>query len=553
MTEFESEKFYHDLRQKLDGYGSAPPESVWAGIREQVPARQRRRRPIWLALAACTLLVCLTVGLNQWKSFFTLPTDVGSAADNARGTARAAAARTKTMRTATAAPTEATGASAVASTAASASPDASALPSRTSPTASAAPAPNAGSPRPTTGAAAGATLPQSVTPGLGLTRTGRPRPPQLAALNATHPTRRVAGRPAADMAGPSATAAPLVGSRARRARTSGAGAAGLLAGNSTRRRTRRFGQPTDQLGAAPQVAAASPGRRAYNRRSRALSDASQSGLSSELTTTEAGRRTGSRRRSRAPQISNDRLALLVLRPAALQVEEPDVERAHRNAPKRPTRQELRLRNWSAQLLLGSGLTYRVLGGTPTQLETLERPSLGFSGQATASYAFSRQLAVSAGVGYAEYATTLRYDLQKAGAETVTKKDFRDVYRFLTVPVQAQLTLGGNPRWRYGVLGGGTLGILAGAKTTEGSACNCQQTQWTSSTQELPFARASLLLSGGAFASYQFAVGQWFTIRPQGQIFLNSLTDPAAGRTARRPWSLGLQAGYSWDLDPRNKH
>ncbi|GGG40945.1 hypothetical protein GCM10011378_16500 [Hymenobacter glacieicola] len=230
-------------------------------------------------------------------------------------------------------------------------------------------------------------------------------------------------------------------------------------------------------------------------------------------------------------------------------------RAKRRPRTRPSRRELLLRGWSAQLLAGTGLTYRAVGNGATQLEQLERPGVGFSAQASGAYALTRQLTVSAGIGYAEYATSLRYQLSKAGQDTVGTRaiNFRDVYRFVMVPLQVHYTLQGNQRWRLGVLGGGTLALLTGARTTEGTACNCSQRQWQPGVGTTsPFERTSLLLNAGVFAQYQFAPGQWFTVRPQGHLFLNSLTNQASGRAARRPWSLGIQAGYSWDLDPR-KH
>ncbi|UOQ70133.1 outer membrane beta-barrel protein [Hymenobacter cellulosilyticus] len=207
------------------------------------------------------------------------------------------------------------------------------------------------------------------------------------------------------------------------------------------------------------------------------------------------------------------------------------------------------------MLLGSGLSYRFLGGSPTQVERLERPTLGYSGQVSATYALSRQLAVSAGLGYSEYATSLNYQLRKSASDslgqqnTLTRKKFRDTYGFLTIPVQAQLTLAGNARWRYGVQAGGTGAFLTGAKTTEGSACKCQQVQWNGSQQAMPFTRTNLLLTGGAFASYQFALGQWLTIRPQGQIFLNSLSTGASGRAPRRPgtWVCRPATAGTWTL------
>jgi hypothetical protein len=199
------------------------------------------------------------------------------------------------------------------------------------------------------------------------------------------------------------------------------------------------------------------------------------------------------------------------------------------------------------MVAGPSLTYRTLGDSARQLERLERPGIGYSGQVTASYALNKKLTISTGLGYAEYANNLHYQLQKTSAETSRIVDFRDVYRFVSIPVHAQYTLGGNQRWRFGTLGGANVGLLAGTRTTEGSACNCSQTTVPASGT---YRNTSLVLTAGGFLSYQFAPGQWLTLRPQGQYFLNSLTDPASGRVDRHPWSLGVQGGISFDLEPK---
>ncbi|MCB2407898.1 hypothetical protein [Hymenobacter lucidus] len=548
MTDFESEKLYHDLRRKLEGYGSAPPETVWAGIQEQLPKR-KRRRPVLLLLFLGTVLVGLTVGTGQLRPFFsTEPT--------ARPGGRFVAATTE-RRAATGISEPGVASPALASTPA---------------TAAAARGTTTAVPAATASAAAHASLTAPVE--RARKAAGRYGTSRLLLAGAPASTKRSLDRATGGAAETEAEAETEAGystattAANRRGRRKTSWATGMLAsGTSSRTRMPRLGasrRSSETLGriSRPSRSYSATGtsstlgngsRRAGHGRavsSHASGTKATGFLDGESGTAEASALNG--KRARQPNISNAPLELRMLITAAPEPEEPEVRTTRRRPNKRPSRRELRLRNWSGQLLLGSALTYRALGGSPTQLEKLERPSLGFSGQATATYALSRQLAVSAGLGYTEYATALRYQLQKTSQESAINKDFRDVYRFLTVPMQAQLTLRGGPRWRYGVLGGGTLAFLAGAQTTEGSACNCKQVQWPSVPEEMPFTRTNLLLTGGAFASYQFALGQWLTIRPQGQIFLNSLATPASGRAARRPWGLGVQAGYSWDLDPR-KH
>ncbi|OWP64124.1 hypothetical protein CDA63_05180 [Hymenobacter amundsenii] len=235
---------------------------------------------------------------------------------------------------------------------------------------------------------------------------------------------------------------------------------------------------------------------------------------------------------------------LALRPAPLLVVPPKLEGlAQLPPPPSPQR-----RNWSVQLTGGPSLTYRRLPGTSTQLEKLERPAWGGSGQLLGAYAFSPRLTVAGGLGFAQHAGSLRYTLQSTASGETRQVDFRDVYNFVTLPVQAQLTLGGNHRWRYGVLGGAVAAQLISARVTTGSACNCAQQRWRPSSADSIFQRRNLTLTVGAFADYQLSPGRWLTVRPQAELFLNSLTLPP--RTSRYPWGLGVQVGYRWDLAPR---
>jgi Outer membrane protein beta-barrel domain len=494
MTEHESEQLYHNLRQKLEGYGSAPPETVWAGIRQQVPARRFRKRrllPLLLLLGFFTT-GGLLVGTRYWP-------DRPGSGDAARLT-----------KPAPPSPARTTG-SAAASISAKGNPLTAATSSE------------GNSPATLNTEAAGsaaAAIGRATAPVAGRVATGTPPP----LMNPISRTRRPT------LAENPATAAAT--SRRKRRAT-----AGWLAGLATRRPAR-----TNDL-------ATLEGANSRNR----LARAGQLPLTAspgDVTRSGAGRKRG--RTGATRPVSNAPLALRVVRPEALEMEEPEVVHTKRRAARRPTRRELHLRNWSVQVAGGPAVTYRLLGSSATQLERLERPGIGLSGQLTGTYALSRQLAVSAGLGYSQYTNTLRYQLKKASSETAQQKDFRDVYQFVTIPVQAQLTLGRSIRWRYGLTGGGTLALLTGARTTEGSACNCGQRQWTQAMTDTVFSRTNLALTGGAFASYQVGIGQWITLRPQAQLFLNSLTAPSGSRTPRRPWGLGVQLGYSWDLDPRKR-
>lgn len=507
MTEHESEQFYQDLNRKLEGYGSAPPEAVWAAIREQVPAKQPRNwRPLLLLLLLAFVVGTVKIGNDYWHPFASHKAGSQAAQRPANQPEAGRATSRKLLQLAHA----------------TVDPAAAAVttePSATVPATASAVSPIAG-PAGTASVGRGALLLPTVT-----ARTKRER-------------RTRNGVVAGVANGPDGAA--------RSKRRNPRWAAGLLAGTT---KTTRTSYPSlESEGSRRTSQRPGAARRSRTDLNRTAGEAAENPAAGDATANATATR---RNRKQTQKISNEPLALLAIRPKPLEPAEPEVH-AKRRARKRPTKQELRLRNWSAQLVLGPSLTYRFLGGSPTQLERLERPNLGFSGQATAAYAFSRQLTVAAGLGYAEFANSLNYQLKKTSQENLLQKDFRDVYRFLTIPVQAQLTLQGNHRWRYGVLGGGNVAFLTGARTTEGSACNCGQRQWTTDAVNLPFRRLNLALTGGVFASYQFAPGQWLTIRPQGQVFLNSLTVADSTRAPRRPWSTGVQIGYSWDLDPR-KH
>lgn len=246
--------------------------------------------------------------------------------------------------------------------------------------------------------------------------------------------------------------------------------------------------------------------------------------------------------------SNEPLSLLVVQPVLATAPKPEVQLTERPQQRRSRTARL-LRGWSVQVAAGPSLTYRTLGrDSARQVEQLERPSYGFSGQLTAAYTLTEKLTVSTGLGYAEYANTLKFRVKKASEETARQVLFRDVYRFVSVPLLMRYSLGGNQRWRFGAVGGANLGLLKGTRTTEGSACNCSQ---TTTPAEGTYRRTSLVLTAGGFVHYQFAPGKWLTLQPQGQYFLNSLTDPASGRAARHPWAVGVLGGISFDLEPKN--
>ncbi|TGD82459.1 porin family protein [Hymenobacter wooponensis] len=512
MTENESEKLYKDLRRKLADYGSAPPDAVWAGIRQQVPARRefRWKRSALLLLLLCLPVLMLTVGPRLWSH----RTGLGHLSTTQTITSQAAPAAK--LRQAVNQPATASQSDDDAAVAADASAKPTGLAAGQAPTNHAQPA----------------SSPSSVV-ATAHTRTRRVRADVVGHFDDAETQRRISR----------GSETVVATAKARRKRR---GALALLAPtlqsgrNSVelRRRARTSREALDaasaqdeQLGSRHSTHTAKRSRSRFNR-----STGSATGLE-----VAGDADTGLARR-----FSNERIPLLAVRPTLEEAEEPEVRRVKRVRPHRSRKAQL-LKNWSIQIVAGPSLTYRTLGDSARQLERLERPSIGYSGQVTASYALTKQLTISTGLGYAEFANNLHYQLQKTSAETSRIIDFRDVYRFVSIPLLAQYTFGGNHRWRFGALGGANVGLLTGTRTTEGSACNCSQTTVPATGT---YHNTSLVLTAGGSLNYQFAPGQWLTLRPQGQYFLNSLTDPASGRAARHPWSVGVQGGISFDLEPK---
>ncbi|SDX35964.1 porin family protein [Hymenobacter psychrophilus] len=506
MTEKDSDHFYRDLRRKLEPYGSPPPESVWAGIQQQLPPQRpswlRRLMPLGLL---AVLLVSITVTSTYWRPFFQKEPAEHAAATVARAPERSTAGRASNPLSNTVEPSTdspLTGATAADSDAATSINDFDTPPS---------PAIGAGS---DSGVNAGA----DASPATRAARSSNTLPGNGFNLPTIRPgNRHQANRPAA-----AATDQPTQ-------------FAGVAKHRNQPQRTANEQQPTTL---------ALVRNRPMNRRGRGAK-------ASNRPADRQGRATpASDLAGLAATFSNEPLARRPL-PTPPQPAVPKVSSRPLPRPPRPTRQELRLRNWSVQLTAGPSLTYRLLGSASTQLEKLERPAWSGSGQLMGAYAFSPRLTVAGGLGFAQYANTLRYTLSNADSAKTRQIDFRDTYNFITIPVQAQLTLGGNHRWRYGVLGGGTAALLTSMRVTEGSACNCGQRLRRPTPTDTAYRRLNLALTVGAFADYQFAPGQWLTIRPQGELFLNSLTTPN-NRAPRHPFSVGVQLGYRWNLDPR-KH
>ncbi|WP_185280607.1 outer membrane beta-barrel protein [Hymenobacter sp. NBH84] len=204
------------------------------------------------------------------------------------------------------------------------------------------------------------------------------------------------------------------------------------------------------------------------------------------------------------------------------------------------------RGWVVQVLAGPALTYRTLGAAPAgSVSRLERPALAYEGQLQVGYSFSSRLLVTAGLGYAEYATRLKLQLQNDSVVQAVRS--RDVYRFLQVPVQVRYWVGEWGVLRYGVVGGATLNVLLGGRTTEGVPCACEQQPITSKDSTAAYRSVGLSVHVGAQAAYRLNARWSLLVQPSFQYFLTPTTQLGTGLPRRRPWGAALQAGVSLDL------
>lgn len=249
--------------------------------------------------------------------------------------------------------------------------------------------------------------------------------------------------------------------------------------------------------------------------------------------------------------------------------------------------------WAVQFVAGPGLTYRHLGSSPLSYTTLttlapaptspatssgnirpvvvsttttsssglERPALGYGAQLSVRRTLTPHWTLSAGLGYAEYATQLA--LRQVNASQITRSNYdfafldslsrtdgttirqRDTYRFLTVPLRAGYAWTTGPRWQVGLLGGIDAAIYLGGTTTEGSACACQPQAWRASGS--PYRSLSLAASLGAEVRYRLA-GPWQLLaQPTASYLLTPLAKPVSGYSIRHLFGATALLGVSYDL------
>ncbi|MGI4871308.1 MAG: outer membrane beta-barrel protein [Janthinobacterium lividum] len=212
------------------------------------------------------------------------------------------------------------------------------------------------------------------------------------------------------------------------------------------------------------------------------------------------------------------------------------------------------RRWSLLLLAGPTVSYRTLGPAPAlpasrpDFARLERPALGLGAQVQVRRALTNRWALAVGLGYQEYATQLALTHPDSAAPAV---HLRDTYRLLTLPVQLSYRLGA-PRGRlsWALLAGAEPGWYQGGRSTEGSTCSCQQQVYPAATLN-PYRSWNVALSLGLDLRYQLggAASRWrWVVQPTGRYVASPFVrSEALGYTSRQPFSLGVLAGFSWDV------
>ena len=213
-----------------------------------------------------------------------------------------------------------------------------------------------------------------------------------------------------------------------------------------------------------------------------------------------------------------------------------------------------IRRWSLLVVAGPTLSYRTLGPIPAEATAprfarLERPALGLGAQVQVRRVLSGRWAVAVGLGYQEYATQLALRLKDTAYYASVHQ--RDSYRLLTLPVQFGYALG-VPRGRLAtaLLVGAEPGLYVGGRSTEGSGCGCEQQVYTSAAAS-PYRTWNLAFSLGLDLRYHVGgpASRWqWLVQPTARYVLTPFVrSEALGYARRRPFSLGLLTGFSWDL------
>ncbi|MCC3154661.1 outer membrane beta-barrel protein [Hymenobacter sp. BT770] len=591
MTDREPDDLYDALRDRLADFGQEPPAQLWAGIRAQLPPPvaqpQLRRRRRWAPVAL--LLLLLTIGSGAGWFWWQGRHPSGSKTDASLATSASSQMHTEVDGTPASSPTTGTGAGLNTASSKAKQPNTattttpqnrSKVADLSQPATAPAPASWAAVTEKTVtqdAAVSSAARHSSRVPGVGTRRIA------LSAAASARPTKqtRVNGLWAA--AGNESGSNKL---RQAFARNSGRNRshnaerepaqANTIAAQFSSAAAKRSRKLTENL-----QAGASPSAPTSNSASSAIvaaqveSGQNQPNGVAASSTTASGNALESTTSKGAGEINIlSRLVALQLatwpQPAAPQP--VVVELLPLPVPV--------LARWSVQATAGPAFTYRYLQGapatgnatggpyvsavpgasypvaSPNTVAELERPALGGGAQVSVRRTLSEHWSLSAGLGYAEYATRLALQqvhstyTVKAGSagpdsSNATSLHRRDAYRFATVPVRAGYTWAPAGRWRVGVLAGADAAIYLGGSSTEGSSCACQTQTWGLTGS--PYRRVSLGASLGAEVRYRLT-GRWELLaQPTATYLLTPLARQATAFYPRHLFGGTALLGVSFDL------
>ncbi|OUJ72227.1 hypothetical protein BXP70_19810 [Hymenobacter crusticola] len=523
-----SDELYEELRRKLADYGSQPSEEVWAAIRQRVPAAPtpalQVRRRVRRRTVAASLLFLLLSGVLVARYYYQVKWFTQDLSPTAQGPMATTTRGSKVPR------------------------PSAALPGGAAPVATTPPADRAIA--------------------LNVQRNGSPqREASSAALQNSSQTNP---EPHSDL-----RASQDLGTAQPTRRALDATAPGVALAKSKQKQAARAasGKQTSSSETAAQLRSS-------------VADASQTPALER--SGEAARTTSSAPllpdRTANAQVGASESELALLQSLAVSLALPAVQTplvmpvpSPPTLPPPPAPVGSRL---AVQLLAGPALSYRYLGrpGSDTltnAVEKLERPAESYSAELGVTYTLTPRLTLLTGLGYTEYATRLDLTVKQpvvvyasfqrpvfqytngsfntlyvpdsvASGDTEAEQHVRhrDVYRFVSVPVQVQYQLGTAGRFGYGLLLGASANLYLGGRTTQASGCGCEQDNWHSSGS--PFRLVSVGLTAGTTISYRLAERWRLNLQPTFNYLLTPLAQDQT-RSARHLLSAGMRTGVSFDL------
>jgi hypothetical protein len=589
MTEREPDDLYDALRDRLTDYGQEPPAPLWAGIRAQLPppVAQPKLRPKRRAAVVLLLLLLVTASDLGWRWWHNQPlshdaTEPQLATVTSKNSAPSNQHKHSTATAAFTSPPSATSGAALRPGTAATSVDGVASSTSASqksgtvgtvgtpgggPTANEAASPSASATtgaKPARAAAAAGMLADGPTP---IAARARKRPTYEATAGPA--TAIISGKTAAH-----AARAPKLGqySLGREVAVNTPGKPGATSFQAAARKAANNRKATNQPLRASSISTNPAARKSFEHQP-------ASGLETNNVAVRSAKKEQVQSPARQPgaeatakaiapisgaatPAANDTDVLtaqtldqLQARTVALQLMKglaPAQAQTVAVAPNEPPASFLP--RWAVQVLAGPALTYRQLSSssalsanpaptTPSMypgqnsqstasIAELERPALGGGFQLTVRRALTERWSLSAGLGYAEYATRLALQqVQAAHSNSVgavaprpdsstTSIHRRDTYRFVTVPLRVGYTKPLSPRWSVGLLAGADVALYVGGSSTEGSACACQTRSWGLTGS--PYRRVSVGASLGAEVRYRLN-GRWELLaQPTATYMLNPL-------------------------------